>query len=299
LAVLAAGAGSAGCGVTSNGPTSGVSLDVSVDFGATSAQSIRGIAASGSATVLALLRHFDMVVAHRGGVGVQSIAGRARGVRDGRSYGWTYFVNGAQETTGAADTQLHAGDRVWWDFHDGRLKANVTAVVGSYPEPFVHGTGGERLPVRLECAPVGTSPCETVSAHLHAVGVVPFPAALGGTQETQTLRVLVGTFAALDADPAVAALARGPRASGVYVRVPPAGGRLAILDPDGNVSRTLGAGAGLLAATTENGSAPVWLVSGTDVPGVQAAAAALTEADLHNRFALAVAAGQRFAAPAP
>jgi Domain of unknown function (DUF4430) len=299
LAVLAAAAGAGGCGVASSGAPSGVSLVVTADFGTASLQAVQGIAASASTSVLALLRRYDVVVARPGGVGVQSIGGQARGVSAGRLYAWSYFINGVQVNLSAERAKLHAGDRVWWDLHDGTVKADVTAVVGSYPEPFVHGTGGARLPVRLECAPTGSSACRTVAAHLHAVGVVPFPATLGGGEEVQTLRVLVGTFAALRPDPAVAALGTGPRAGGIYVRVSPGGDRLAILDPDGKPARTLGAGAGLLAATTETGgSAPVWVVSGTDLAGVQAAAAALTEADLHDRFALAVAAGQRFPAPA-
>jgi hypothetical protein len=57
------------------------------------------------------------------------------------------------------------------------------------------------------------------------------------------------------------------------------------------VARTLGSGAGLIAATRDNVSAPVWLVTGTDAAGVKAAAAALTPSRLKDRFALAVQAG--------
>jgi hypothetical protein len=70
-----------------------------------------------------------------------------------------------------------------------------------------------------------------------------------------------------------------------------AGSSLQLLDPQGHVARTLGAGAGLIAATAANSSEPTWLITGTDVAGVSAAAAALTPSRLRDHFALAVQGG--------
>ena len=68
-----------------------------------------------------------------------------------------------------------------------------------------------------------------------------------------------------------------------------AGGHsLELLDPHGQVARTLGAGAGLVAATAQGSSSPTWLVTGADAAGVSAAAAALTPKRLADHFALAV-----------
>jgi hypothetical protein len=75
----------------------------------------------------------------------------------------------------------------------------------------------------------------------------------------------------------------------VYARFAGAGGSsLELLDPAGHVARTLGAGAGLVAATRDKVSEPIWFVTGTDTAGVSAAAAALTPTRLRNHFALAV-----------
>ena len=63
---------------------------------------------------------------------------------------------------------------------------------------------------------------------------------------------------------------------------------LALLDPRGQPVRTLGAGAGLVAATAQLSSSPTWLVTGVDAAGVSAAADALTPKRLANHFALAV-----------
>ena len=51
--------------------------------------------------------------------------------------------------------------------------------------------------------------------------------------------------------------------------------------------RTLGAGAGLIAATAGQSSVPTWMITGTDPAGVIAAAPALT-ARADDHFALAV-----------
>ena len=39
----------------------------------------------------------------------------------------------------------------------------MPAVVGSFPEPFLNGIGGKRLPVRVECTDVAGSACRTVT----------------------------------------------------------------------------------------------------------------------------------------
>ncbi len=61
--------------------------------------------------------------------------------------------------------------------------------------------------------------------------------------------------------------------------------------------RTLGAGAGLIAATGGSATGTVWLITGTDAAGVSAAAAALTPARLDDHFALAVTGNQYLPVP--
>jgi hypothetical protein len=76
------------------------------------------------------------------------------------------------------------------------------------------------------------------------------------------------------------------------------GSVLELLDPLGQVARALGADAGLIAATAEASSQPTWLITGTDVAGVSAAAAAFTPSALHDRFALAVSGHTELPVPA-
>jgi hypothetical protein len=87
-------------------------------------------------------------------------------------------------------------------------------------------------------------------------------------------------------------LDRGLRASGVYA-VPRDDGRaLTVLDPRGRTVRTLRAGTGLVAALKPPGSQPVWVVTGTDDAGVDAAAHALSESALAGKFAVVAAGGR-------
>ena len=143
----------------------------------------------------------------------------------------------------------------------------VPAVVGSFPEPFVHGIDGRRLPVRVECTEARGRACTLVSERLGALGVV---AARGGLQRSltkDTLRVLVGPWGRLRADETAALLEDGPGASGVYARPARDGRSIAALDEDGRVTRTLRAGTGIVAATRLRDNRPVWIVSGTDESG--------------------------------
>ena len=59
----------------------------------------------------------------------------------------------------------------------------------------------------------------------------------------------------------------------------------------------LGGGAGLIAATGDSQSAPVWMITGTDLAGVTAAANALNARNLHDHFALAVDGSQLLPVP--
>lgn len=279
----------AGCGLGPSAGTSKVTLTVTRDFGARRLGVVSEPRAPGGQTVLQLLeRSFGVRTADGGRIveSIDGLAGAAGGI------GWTYFVNGIASNAGASRAAVRAGDRIWWDLDDRSGVGSVPAVVGSFPEPFVHGSGGRRLPTVLECAAdVGTA-CSRVAAALTAIGV-PFARQAPGTGSgTDSLAVLVGTWSDLRASLAAELVEHGPAASGVYAKFAGPGGRtLELLDPQGGAVRALGAGAGLIAATSQSGAEPTWLVTGTNAAGVSAAAGALTSARLDGHFALAVQSG--------
>jgi uncharacterized protein DUF4430 len=288
----------AGCGAGAGSAPAETRLTVTQDFGSRAQRDLEAPKVSGSETVMRLLERNAKVTTRFGGGFVQSIDGIAGGRRAGRPVDWFYYVNGIEASEGAAAVRLHPGDRVWWDRHDWGAAMRVPAVVGSFPEPFLHGENGRRLPVRVECADPSEPACDTVFKTLGALGV---PAAKGGlrtAQTEQTLRVVVGPWRAARDDLALRQLESGPARSGVYARPSADGRRIVALDPRGRATRTLTAGAGLVAAARQGDEPPVWAVTGTDDKGVEVAANAFTERTLARRFAVAVAPnGQPVALP--
>ena len=94
------------------------------------------------------LRRSAKVGTSYGGRFVESI----NGVEGKKSEGWDwlYFVNGIDPGVGAADTTLHSGDREWWDYRYWKDFIGVPAVIGAWPEPFVHGLDGKRPHVQVQ-----------------------------------------------------------------------------------------------------------------------------------------------------
>jgi Domain of unknown function (DUF4430) len=285
----------AGCGLGGGKVPSQVELTLTRDFGARVLRDVHAGRVSGMETILSLLQgRFTVRVS---GGAVQSIDGASADRSVGKSSDWGYYVNGV-EASKPTGTKVHPGDRIWWDLHDGRQAADVRAIVGSFPEPFLAGIDGERLPVRVECVQPSGSACKTTLSRLRTLGVPAALSAPSGVDSPDTLRVLVGPFSAIAADPGAYNLRRGPRYSGVYGCFSADGETLALLDASGRAVRRLGAGAGLLAATRYAKEAPVWVITGTDVAGVGRAANALDEAALRNHFALSIpVAGQAVALP--
>jgi len=286
LAALAAALACGGCGLGPGPGTSGVTLTITRGFGSRQIAALTKRHVPGSETVMRMLERSYKVSTSYGGGFVDSIDGlHPTGARTD----WFYYVNGVQAPKGAASTGIHAGDHIWWDLHDWSATDSVPAVVGSFPEPFVNGIAGRRYPVTVECAADVGSACKRVTAALNTAHVPAAPQLLGTGSGPDTLGIVVGTWSQIRGEVAAELIDYGPGASGVYAKFAGRDGTsLQLLNPHKQVVRTLGAGAGLVAATADSSSVPTWMVTGTDVAGVDAAAAAVTPAALHDHFALAV-----------
>lgn len=298
LAGVLAAASLAGCGLGRGAGTGDVTLTVTRGFGSAKVASITWPEVPRSETVLRMLESSLPVKTRYGGGAVESIDGAS--ANNASHLDWFYYVNGIEARAGAASTAVHRGDRIWWDLHDPSATYSVPAVVGSFPEPFVHGIGGKRLPTTVECAPGLGAACARVSTALSSAGVPAASQLLGTGSGTDTLGVVVGTWRELESEVGAALVEHGPSASGVYARFSGPGGQsLQLLGRKGQVVRALHAGAGLIAAISDRSSEPTWLVTGTDAAGVLAAARALTPARLRQRFALAVQGSADLPLPLP
>ena len=284
----------AGCGFGPGAGPSAVSVRVTRNFGTQTVKTVSEAKVSGAQTDMQLLQHHFAVTTNYGGGFVQSIDGRAG---TSHHYDWFFYVNGVQAKKGAAALDVHKGDQIWWDLHDWQRTNSIPAVVGSFPEPFAHGINGQRYPSTLECGHGVKPACDAVSAAF-AKQHIPLSDQLIGTGSgPDTLSINVGTWKELAPQVAAELIDYGPGASGVYARFSKDGRHLYLLDPAGRVVKTLGPGAGLVAATGDQSDVPTWLVAGTDPAGVTAAARAVTPAALAGHFALAVQGSRHYPVP--
>lgn len=277
LALVLAVTALAGCGASAIETSDDISLTVTRDFGARDVVSgvVQRAPAAGGLT--RILQPF----------------GNPRGAQ-------SLFVNGILADKPISELEVNGGDRVWLDQHAPGVAREISAVVGAFPEPFLHGVDGKRLPVRVECDDPRAGSCAAVAEKLISLGVVAGRSVIGRSAADVTVRVLVAPWKRLrgrefEAD----SIDRGPRESGVYARFDASAQRLLVLDAAGKVASTLGAGTGLIAAIRAPDRQPVWFVTGTDVAGVDAAARALDESVLSDRFALAISDDLPVAVPQP
>lgn len=296
LAVAAAlfAAVAAGCGVGPGEDSGEAELSVTRDYGATELQR-EEVGITESETVLRMLDSSAEIETRFDGRFVQSIDGLEGGTEDGRRSDWFFYVNGVESPVGAAEYEVEDGDRVWWDHRDWSTAMRVPAVVGSWPEPFLHGSDpddadGDHWGAGVFCGGAD-SQCALVNQRLEEEGIATGdePGTADDAAAEDEIRVLVGPWDTINRDPAARLLAGGPQRSGVFANfsgVEPSIG-LTLLDERGRVAETLTAGAGLVAALRRGDDPPTWVVTGTDAVGVGAAIELLSEEGLRDRYAAA------------
>lgn len=234
-----------------------------------------------------------------GGNFIDSIDGYSGSASGGGAEDWFFFVNGYFSDVGAGERRVRPGDRVWWDYRYWSAAYRVPAVVGSWPEPFLHGYDGERPATIVECL-TDREPCARVVAALAAEGVEPrLVASRRPVPHPDELRVLVGPWRTLRSDPTARQIEDGPGASGVYATFARCGGEVALTvdDDHGRPAERL-AGAGLIAAVRDGEEQPTWVVTGTGEAAVADAAAALGGDALRDRYAVAVLGSEASGVPA-
>ena len=198
LAACAAAAALGGCGLGPGPGTANVTMTVTRGFGSDQVGFATEVHVPGSETVMRMLeRRFKDVQLRYGGGYVESIDGHSG---NSSHTDWFYYVNGVEAPKGAANTALNRGDQVWWDLHDWSATDSIPAVVGSYPEPFVHGIAGKRLPTTVECGSDVAAACKLVEAALDRAGVPVASQYIGTGSGPDTLGVVVGTWKDISAE---------------------------------------------------------------------------------------------------
>ena len=296
-AALACAVATAGCGIGPGAASEGTAyLTVTRDFGAERLLESSVDDPPESETVLRMLDSEAEITTRYGGGFVQSIEGVEGEESGGARFDWFFYVNGIESPSGAADVRVYGGDRIWWDYRDWSAAMRVPAVVGSWPEPFAHGSEGKRFPVRIDCFGADND-CTGVADQLEDEGVAASIGAPGARSEGDLLRVVVGAWDQVQADAAVAQIEDGPAASGVFADFEPSFDAiyddLVALDPSGREAGRFGPGTGLVAAVRKGEEQPTWVVTGTDEAGVEAAIGLLDTESLRDRYAVAITSGGR------
>ena len=275
----------AGCGLGPGKNQGDVSLTVTRDY-SSEVLLQKSDSINESDTVFRVLdRNADVSTRYGGGF-VQSVNGLAGSQSGGRSSDWFFYVNGIESPIGSAQYDLSGGDRVWWDYRDWTAAMRVPAVVGSWPEPFVHGFQGKRYSTEIACDG-STKPCSRVAAALRSAGAG--PTRQGNTREK--IEVFVGPWNRIAGESTPHLLSQGPDRSGVFAHfVGTKKPLLELLNQRGEPAGSIGKGGGLIAALRPGDGPPTWVVTGTDAKGV-AAAANLLGADLRDRYAVATQPG--------
>jgi hypothetical protein len=294
LATLSGAVAVSGCGFGPGEASSGEAyLRVTRDFGTVPMVDATLDDPTESDTVVRFLDQNADIETSYGGNFVDSIDGYAGSTSGGGDDDWFFFVNGYYSEIGGGERKVVPGDRIWWDYRYWNAAYRVPAVVGSWPEPFLHGYDGKHYDTVVECLG-GDADCGTVVAALGAVGVRPgVESAPTPVEHPDELRVLVGPWRSLRADPAARQLEAGPERSGVYARLVRCGAdwRIEPVDSRGQPTGTLER-AGLVAAVRAGGDQPTWVVTGTDDASVADAVALLDADSLADRYAVATAAGE-------
>ena len=248
----------------------------------------------GATAMDALMQVADVETAYGGGF-VNAI----NDVRSGYTGGitskedWFISINGITSNTGALDYSLHPGDTEHWDFHDWSFHQFVPAIIGDFPEPFLHGYGGVVYPTVIAYQDGWEGDAERIADRLGELGVEDvattnigeLPAA---TKESSNI-VLLGT----PDYPLIAEINLVWNRLGLYIHSQDS---LKLFGPKGELTAEYGAGTGFIQATQSLWNPKgigvcenvVWVVSGTDEAGVESAVDTIINRHHDFKYACAV-----------
>lgn len=250
---------------------------------------------AGTSAMDALMKVAEVETAYGGGF-VEAINGIRSGFTGSQPVetDWFIYINSIQSNTGALDYKLQDGDIEHWDFHDWSFHQFIPAIVGDFPEPFLHGYGGAVYPTIVVYQAGWEGDARRIADKLENLGVesvsIRGSNELKGDEKESCNLVLLGTPDL----PLIAELNEVWKRLGFFTRFQ--GGLLEVFDSRGEAAAEYGAGAGVIQATRspwnpkgtgvcENA---VWIVSGSDTAGVKAAVDTLVDRAPDFRYACAV-----------
>jgi len=235
-----------------------------------------------------------------GGSYVKSIEGLESnsGGLSGTPADWFYYINGVCADAGAGDYVLTSGESVWWDYHEWKSNGFVnSAVIGSYPGPFVYGYRGKVAATIVMSAENHSALAAQLGEALKAQGVSQvrsIPLSNEALSKRTSPTIIMGTWEELSSLESMQKLNDVYQKNGTSIHFSDQG--LELLDFGGKTLRTFSDSAGIIAAVG-NGLGdknPLWIIAGTDQTGLQQAAALLMNNSpaLSGMYSVAVYSGE-------
>ena len=218
---------------------------------------------------------------------------------------WFIYANGILTNVGAIDYTLHDSDIERWDFHDWSFRHFIPAIIGHFPEPFVHGYEGEVHPTIVVYEGNLKKEASDVAGKLSQLGVesisVKSVNELSESERESCNLILLGD---MDCD-LISELNQVWSRLGFFAYF--GEDKLVVLNPEGEVAAEYGAGSGLIQATQSLWNPKgigvcenvVWIVSGTDEAGVKDAVNTLINhyAEFQYAFAVVIVDGEIIKVP--
>jgi hypothetical protein len=200
--------------------------------------------------------------------GIKSDSGGLSGKRQD----WFYFVNGVFADVGALEYDLSPGEIVWWDYHPWSGGMANTAVIGAYPEPFLHGYKGKINPTVILCFPQQRSLAERLRQSMEGQGVA--SVTIKDISEELIAKrmgptVVLGEWSRLETISYLEELNKAYRKNGTGVHFTE--DKVELLNYRGNAVKFVTQKAGFILATGEGpgDENPLWLLVGTDESALQ------------------------------
>ncbi len=250
--------------------------------------------ADGKRSVMKVLRENAKIETTYGGGFVNSI----NGYKNNRSgYNWFYFINGIMPNKGAAAYKPDFEDTVWWDYHHRDVM--VSAVIGSYPEPFKSGMGEDKPGTKIVFTDNFTEKSLLLRDSLFKKGVdnIYTKSFTGKLKADNEFVLLIGLWNELNVDEDINELS-GNKRKGFYADFKSE--KVNVRGSDFKVAKTFENGAVIISVRSGFSTDwPVWVITGNNKKDINAALDILiNEPSKIRYFCGALIAGSRlFALP--
>ncbi len=283
-----------------------ITLMITRDFGKQVLFKQQAAIGSNSTIMDVLQANTDVTTKYDGNY-VSSIIGLKshNGGISGSNADWFYYINGICSDTGAGDYILRPGEFIWWDYHEWKNMGFVnSAVIGCYPEPFIHGYRDKVAATTIMSSADNLKMAEEVAKALKAKGAasVNMVELNNNLLEKRTNPTFViGTWNELKTLAWINNFNQAYRKTGTSIHF--TDNSLELLDFSGNSARTINGSAGIIAASGSGlgDGHPLWMIAGTDQTGLQQAVEVLSQSPekISGLYSTAIFSGEIIRLPLP